>query len=145
MVSIVTTVPLVGVAAVRRCTQYVSLTGARNWWTIVWPEPIVRATALSQSTPTPHTHEFALVVVTMPVCGPLAPLADSVAPMPLDPFVPVVSAPVKLTTLMDEADDCANVAVTLTFVNAVAATARQISAVPRRTFVRTTNVQVIRR
>jgi hypothetical protein len=62
--------------------------------------------------------------------------------MPLDPFVPDVSAPVKLTTVMDEADDCANVAVTLTFVNAVAATARQISAVPRLAFVRITNVQV---
>jgi hypothetical protein len=47
-----------------------------------------------------------------------------------DPFVPVVSVPVKLTTVIDDKTDCENAAVTVTLVSAVVAKARQISAVP---------------
>src|SRR5262245_48885382 len=64
------------------------------------------------------------------------------APIALAPLTPDVSAPLKLTTVIDDATDWASVAVTVTFVSGDAATARQISAVPRRTLVRSTSVHV---
>src|SRR5262249_13040476 len=45
----VTVVPAVGVGAVWRWVQKVSPLGLRNWSTIVWVGPIVRAFAESQS------------------------------------------------------------------------------------------------
>jgi hypothetical protein len=59
-----------------------------------------------------------------------------------DPFVPDVSTPVKLTTVIDPAPLCDVVAFTVTLDRGVDAKARQISAVPSCTFVRRTKVQV---
>src|SRR5262245_16929700 len=59
-----------------------------------------------------------------------------------DPFVPVVSTPVKLTTVSEAVLGRARPAVTDTLASGAAANARQISAVPRCTFVRTASCQV---
>jgi hypothetical protein len=48
----------------------------------------------------------------------------------------------KLMIVIDEADGCETDAVTVTLLTGAAANARQISAVPRWTFVRTTSCQV---
>jgi hypothetical protein len=48
-----------------------------------------------------------------------------------DPFVPVVSTPVKLITVMDAATFCDKFAVTDTLLLGPAANARHISDVPR--------------
>jgi hypothetical protein len=66
---------------------------------------------------------------------PTAPIAPA-------PFVPDGSTPVKLSTVMDEATLCDNVAVTVTPLNADGANARQISAVPNCTLVRWTSTHV---
>ena len=91
----VTLVPAVGVIAVCRWTQNVSPAGARYSLTFVWPGPTVRAVALSQSLPLPHTHEPGRVVVSETVGAPLAALAPPVAP------TAAVSAPTKLTTVIE--------------------------------------------
>src|SRR5947208_1914726 len=85
---------------------------------------------VTPSVPTPNTHEFARVVVSVAVGAPLACDADAVAPIAPDPLVPDGSTPVKLSTVIDAATLCDKVAVTVTFDSAVLANARQISAVP---------------
>jgi len=94
------------------------------------------------SSPTPNTTELARVVVSVAEGAPEAAFAVAVAPIAPDPFVPVVSTPVKLTTVMDDCTDCENVAVTVTLLNTADANARQISAVPCCVFVLCTNTQV---
>lgn len=68
--------------------------------------------------------------------------ADVVAPIAPEPFVPEVFAPWKLITVMDETALTERLAVTVTFVNGVSATALQISAVPFCALVRFTSVQL---
>jgi len=92
-----------------------------------------------QSFPTASTHELFRVVTMGAVGAPDAALDDFTAPIAPDPLVPVESAPVKLTTVIDAAAGWASVAVTVTLLRAPAANARQISAVPRCAFVLTTN------
>src|SRR4051812_9037911 len=53
----VTVLPVLGVVAVWRCSQYVSPTGARYWSTSCWLAPGVRDEAASQSSPLPHTQD----------------------------------------------------------------------------------------
>src|ERR1700704_2819031 len=86
--------------------------------------------------------EFARVVVSVAVGAPVAPLAVAVAPIAPDPLVPVVSTPVKLTTVMEDKTDCENVAVTVVFVSTAGAKARQISEVPSCVLVLCTSTQV---
>ena len=69
---IVTVVPAVEVGEFCRWVQKVSPLGLRNWSTIVWLEPTVRAVALSQSSPTPQTQEPARVVMREAEGAPLA-------------------------------------------------------------------------
>ena len=59
-----------------------------------------------------------------------------------DPFVPDVSTPVKLITVIDDCTVCDSVAVTVTLLSAVGANARQISAIPDCAFALFTNTQV---
>jgi hypothetical protein len=66
-------------------------------------------------------------------------LPDPVAPIAPDPFVPDVSTPVKLITVIEAIVDIDNVAVTLVPVNWLLAKARQISDVPYCVFVRFTS------
>src|SRR5438093_9900150 len=138
----VTLVPAAGVAVVLRCIQNVAPTHGMNSWTFVWSEPTVRGVAPSQSFPTPRTHEFARVVVSVAVGAPVLALADRVAPIAPEPLIPDVSTPLKVTTVIDDVVGCASVAVTATLVSGVGANARQISALPRWTFVRTTSSHV---
>jgi hypothetical protein len=81
-------------ATVWRCTQYVSPTRARYWSTTVWFAAGVRATALSQSSPTAHTQDPGCVVVIAADGAPLAPLAPPTAPLM------VVLAPLNAPTTM---------------------------------------------
>lgn len=76
------------------------------------------------------------------VGAPAALLAVAVAPMPPEPLVPEVFAPVKATTVIDAATGCDKVAVTLALLSEDRATARQTSAVPCRWLSRRTSVQV---
>src|SRR5258708_39568883 len=94
------------------------------------------------SAATAKTTELARVVVRFAVGAPVAPLAVTAAPIAPEPFVPEVSAPVKLTTVMDDNTDCEKVAVIVTLVRAAVAKARQISAVPSCVLVRCTRTQV---
>ena len=94
------------------------------------------------SSPTPNTTELARVVVSVFEGAPEAAFAVAVAPIAPDPFVPVVSTPVKLTTVMDDCTVWEKVALTVALVSAVAAKARQISEVPSCVFVRCTRVHV---
>src|SRR5712692_212219 len=97
---------------------------------------------LSQSVPTPNTQEFPRVVVSVAAGAPLLALPPAVAPTEPDPFVPLVSTPLKLITVIEEATLVESVAVTVTPVSPEGAKARQISAVPLCTFVRTARTQV---
>src|SRR6266568_1229693 len=98
---------------------------------------MVRAVLLSQSNPVAQTHELSRVVFN-DTCG--APVkAELVAVAPLV----VVSAPLKPTTVMSpEYLPYARVAVTLTLVTGVAATACQISDVPYVPLLRDRKVQL---
>ena len=80
--------------------------------------------------PTPNTHEFGRVVASVAAGAPVAPDADTVAPIAPEPFVPDVSTPLNVTTVIDAATLCDSVAVTVTFERVVVENARQISAVP---------------
>lgn len=92
--------------------------------------------------PTPDTQEFARVVTSDAEGANVDPLLPPIAPIAPEPFVPDVSTPVKLITVMEAATDCDNVAVTITALNGFAVNARQISAVPFCVFVRLTRAQV---
>jgi hypothetical protein len=94
------------------------------------------------SSPTPNTTELARVVVSVAEGAPVVAFAVAVAPIAPDPLVPVVSTPVKLTTVMDDCTDCEKVAVTVTLLSVVGANARQISAVPSCVFVLCTSTHV---
>jgi hypothetical protein len=59
-----------------------------------------------------------------------------------EPFVPEVSTPVKLITVIEETTLCDSVAVTVTALNGEAENARQTSAVPNWTLVLSTRTQV---
>jgi DNA-binding transcriptional regulator YdaS (Cro superfamily) len=98
--------------------------------------------ALSQSAPTANTHELSRVVITEPLGAPEAALKVAVAPIAPEPLLPLESAPVKLTTVMEAAAVCASRAVIATLVNAAGANARQISASPGTLLARATNCQV---
>ena len=119
-----------------------SFTVARYWCTSVWLGPKVRGIPLSQSLPTANTHELLLVVVRPTLGAPAALLAAAVAPMPPDPLLPEVFAPVKATTVIDAATCCDRATVTLAPLKGDGATARQTSAVPRCWLSRRTSVQV---
>lgn len=91
---------------------------------------------------TPNTQELFRVVTSEAVGAPDAPLPPPVAPIAPDPLVPVVSVPVKLTTLIEDTTFWERLAVTVTLFNAVVAKARHISAPPGCVFVRFTRAQV---
>ena len=78
----------------------------------------------------------------MPSALPLAALPPPVAPIAPDPFVPEESAPVNVTTVIDDTTFCDRFAVTVALLNAEGAKARQISAPPGCAFVRFTSAQV---
>jgi hypothetical protein len=65
-----------------------------------------------------------------------------VAPVEPEPFVPEVSTPVKLITVIEETVLRDRVAVTVALLSGEGAKARQISAVPNCIFVLRTNAQV---
>jgi hypothetical protein len=98
--------------------------------------------ALSQSLPTPKTKEPPRVVTSLAVGAPGLAFPEAIAPMAPEPFVPEVSTPVKLITVIEETTFCDSVAVTVTALNGEAERARQISAVPDWTFVLSTRTQV---
>src|SRR5262245_34826616 len=103
---------------------------------MVCPLPTVRAVASSQSLPTAHTSEPALVVVRFTFGAPLAPFALATAPI-------VVLAPLKAVTVIEPTyDPLLRVAVTARFDTMFEAAAVQISDVPARVLVRWRNVQV---
>src|SRR5262249_3655622 len=80
----VTTVPALSIPAAVVCTQNVSPTAlSTHWCTIVWPAPSVRASALSQSFPTPNTSDPAFVVVSVAEAAPVDALCFADAPTPL--------------------------------------------------------------
>src|SRR6185503_7478590 len=86
----------------------------------------------------PNTSEFALVVTSDAPGAPVGALAPPVAPIAPEPLVPVVSTPLKLTTVIAAAAHCDRLAVIVALVSAVGANARQTSAVPRCVLVRLT-------
>src|ERR1700720_2582120 len=96
-----TVVPLSGVVAFCLCTQKVSSPDTRSWWTKVWFVPTVRADDPSQSSPTPNTQELLRVVTRLAVGAPVPALPVPVAPTAPEPFVPVVSTPLKVTTVIE--------------------------------------------
>jgi hypothetical protein len=98
--------------------------------------------AWSKSLPTPNTQELARVVTSVAVGAPAALFALRVAPMAPDPFVPDVSTPLKVITVMEETTLWFSVAVTVALVSFDVAKARQISEVPDCTLVLTTSTQV---
>jgi hypothetical protein len=90
--------------------------------------------ALSQSLPTPKTQELLRVVTSEALGAPEDALAEFVAPIAPEPFVPLPSAPRKLTTDIVAATLCHMLAVTVTLDSVDVANARQISDVPAWTF-----------
>src|SRR3954470_4936780 len=104
--------------------------------------PGVRAIALSKSLPTPKTHELFRVVVSVAVGAPEAALADLIAPIAPEPFVPDVSTLENVITVRDEITVCDSVAVAVTLVRTFGEKARQISLDPACALVRATRAQV---
>lgn len=98
--------------------------------------------APSQSAPTPNTHELFRVVVSDPVGAPETALNAAVAPTAPEPLLPLGSAPLNATTVMEAAALCPKLAVTVTLLKIAGANARQISALPRTPFARPTNCHV---
>lgn len=98
--------------------------------------------ALSKSFPTPNTHELFRVVTSEAVGAPDAALLPLVAPIAPEPFVPEVSTPAKLITVMEDTTLCDNVADTITLLNEEGANVRQISEVPLCALVLRTSTQV---
>jgi hypothetical protein len=91
---------------------------------------------------TPNTQELLRVVTTAAVGAPGFAFPLPVAPIAPDPFVPDVSTPLKLTTVIEAATLWEIVAFTVTLDSFFGAKARQISAVPSCTFVRRTKTHV---
>src|ERR1043165_2649679 len=105
---------------------------------IVCPAPGVRAIALSQSLPTPKTHELARVVTRLALGAPDDALPEDTAPIAPEPLVPLISTPLKLTTEIEAATLCERAAFTLTLGRVDVARARQISRVPFCWFAKVT-------
>jgi hypothetical protein len=82
------------------------------------------------------------VVTSVAAGAPDRAFALFVAPIAPDPFVPEVSTPVKLITVIDETTLCDSVAVTVTLLKGDGANARQISDVPLCAFVLTASAQL---
>ena len=82
------------------------------------------------------------MVTSVAVGAPAAAFPDPVAPIAPEPLVPVMSTPLKLTTVMEDSTFCDRVAVTVTPESSDGAKARQISASPPCTFVLDTNAHV---
>jgi hypothetical protein len=82
------------------------------------------------------------VVVSPAVGAPEDLFALAVAPIAPEPFVPDVSTPLKLRSVIVEATLCESVAVTEILLRRDGAKARQISDVPLCALVRTTNAHV---
>ena len=70
--------------------------------------------ALSKSLPTPTTKEPPRLVTSVAVGAPGLAFPVPIAPMAPKPFVPEVSTPVKLITVIEETTRCDSVAVTVT-------------------------------
>lgn len=81
-------------------------------------------------------------MINEPVGAPEAALKVAVAPMAPEPLLPLLSAPLNATTVIEAAALCAIFAVTLTLLKAAGANARQISASPGTLFARATNCHV---
>jgi hypothetical protein len=113
-----------------------------SWCTSDCPVVGVRAIALSQSVPTPNTHEPFRVVTSDALGAPVDPLVFAIAPTAPEPPVPDTSTPVNDMTVIDDTTDLESVAVTVTFDSVDVANARQTSAVPAWVLLRTTSVQV---
>src|SRR5467141_2045439 len=97
---------------------------------------------MALSFPTPNTQELFRVVTRVAVGAPEEALALPIAPIAPDPFVPVVSMPAKLNTVIEDCTLCDRVAVTVTLVRTDGANARQISAEPACVLVRFTRTHV---
>ncbi len=82
------------------------------------------------------------MVVRLAVGAPETALALAVAPIAPEPFVPVVSTPVRVTTVMEADVLLESVAVTIALISGPGVNARHISAVPRWVLVRRANTQV---
>ena len=82
------------------------------------------------------------MVTSEAVGAPEVLLAPDVAPIAPEPLLPDGSTPAKLITVREETTLCDSVTVTVTLLSGAAANARQISAVPLCTLVRTTRTQV---
>ena len=104
-----------------------------------WPAAGVRAIGLSQSLPTPNTHEPPRVVTSDAFGAPEEALAFAVAPIAPDPPLPDVSTPVNDSTVIDDTVACETVAVTVTLLSVAGENARQISDVPLCALLRTTS------
>ena len=98
--------------------------------------------ALSKSFPTPKTQELFRVVVNVPKGAPDDALLPATAPIAPEPFVPEVSTPAKLMTVIEETTLWDNVAVTVALLRGAGANVRQISEVPLCAFARRTSTQV---
>jgi hypothetical protein len=92
--------------------------------------------------PTPTTKELFLVVTREAVGAPPLEFPVPVAPRAPDPFVPEVSTPVKLMTVIKDTMLVDRVAVTVALVSGDGAKAPQISAVPSCVLVLRTRTQV---
>jgi hypothetical protein len=93
----VTLVPLVGTAVFNCCTHPVSLLQRTQVKSTVWFGPGCTVAMVVSSTPTANRRELLRVVVSVVE----AVLAVAIAPMALEPLLPVASAPMKLTTVSD--------------------------------------------
>ena len=82
------------------------------------------------------------MVVKLAVGAPRLEFPVPVAPIAPEPFVPEVSAPIKVITVTDDVTLWESVAVTFTCLKGEVANARQISAVPLCVLVLWTSVQL---
>src|SRR5262245_42275083 len=121
-------VPACGCGLVVRTVQNVSVMAADPWAMIVDPGLAVRTWRLSQSLPTPNSHELGFVV---------AMLIDGLPATPVDLLViadaaptSVFCAPVKPTTVMCATSEKRKTAFTVIDARAVGANAHQISVSP---------------
>src|SRR5262249_35375451 len=132
--------PASGTGFVERSVQKVSVIALVDVLTIVDPAAGDRARKLSQSLPTPNTHELARVVVSVAEGLPATPaalLAIAVA-APTSEF----AAPWKPTTVIEAISDRLSTPVTVMDARAVGANAHQISDVPSCVLTRLALVQV---